>query len=121
MGVSLNLVLVRGSLDNVDDVAGRWQHEGGSVKRGTTVVGNYATTRRVTMSGTNAQNTAMLTTTVFFTGKAPPENITLHGAHDFNSGNAIGSVGAASDAYSQFRTGSFKSNASTGALTITSP
>ena len=30
----------------------------------------------------------------------PPENITLHGAHDFHSGGEIGSVSAASSAFS---------------------
>jgi hypothetical protein len=33
-------------------------------------------------------------------GEKPPENITLHGAHDFNSGGEIGSVSAASSAFS---------------------
>jgi hypothetical protein len=75
----MTLVLARQTLTNVDAAAGRWQHEGGTAKRGTTVVANYATTRRVTNGGTNAQNTAMLTTTLFFTRKAPPENITLQG------------------------------------------
>jgi hypothetical protein len=108
MAVSMSLVLKRDTLTNVDDAAGRWQHEGGTALRGTTVIANYATVRRVTNGGTNAQNTAMLTTTLFFTGTTtPPENITLQGAHDFNSGNEIGSVIAASGAHSQFRTGSF--------------
>ena len=35
---------------------------------------------------------------VFLKGK-PPENMTLHGAHDFNSGGEIGSVSAASSAF----------------------
>jgi hypothetical protein len=63
----------------------------------------------------------MLTTTLFFIGKNPPENITLHGAHDFNSGNQIGSVSAASSAYSHFRDGSFAYTGSTNTLKITSP
>ena len=71
MAVSMTLVLERQTLTNVDDAAGRWQHEGGTAKRGTTVVANYATTRRVTNGGTNSQNTAMLTTTLFFTRKEP--------------------------------------------------
>ena len=121
MAVSISLVLERNSLTNVDDAAGRWQHEGGTARRGTTVVAHYATVRRVTTGGTDAQNTAMLTTTLFFVGKAPPENITLQGAHDFNSGNQIGSVSAASGAQSQFRTGSYTYTASTNTLKITSP
>lgn len=121
MAVSMTLVLERKTLTNVDDPAGRWQHEGGTAKRGKTMVANYATTRRVTNGGTDAQNTAMLTTTLFFTGKNPPENITLHGAHDFSSGNQIGSVSAASGAHSQFRTGTFKYTGSTKTLVVTSP
>jgi hypothetical protein len=42
----------------------------------------------------------MLWLTLFFLGKAPPENITLHGAHDFHSGGEIGSVSSASAAFS---------------------
>ena len=38
--------------------------------------------------------------TLFFLGGSPPENITLHGAHDFKSGGEIGSVSAASPAFS---------------------
>ena len=121
MAVSMSLILERKSLTNVDDAAGRWQHEGGTARRGTTVVANYATTRRVTNGGTDAQNTAMLTTTLFFTGKSPPENITLHGSHDFNSGNQVGSVSAASGAYSHFQNGQFKYVGATNTLTITSP
>jgi hypothetical protein len=41
----------------------------------------------------------MLWITLFFLGKQPPENITLHGSHDFNSGGEIGSVSAASTTY----------------------
>jgi len=57
--------------------------------------------------GTREQNTAQLWMTLFFlSGKAagkagnPPGNITLHGAHDFGSGEEIGSVSAASSAFS---------------------
>jgi hypothetical protein len=37
---------------------------------------------------------------LFYIGEKPPQNITLHGAHDFNSGGEIGSVSAASSAFS---------------------
>ena len=121
MAVSLSLVLNRNTLTNVDDAAGRWQHEGGTANRGSTLVAHYATHRRVTTGGTDAQNTAMLTTTLFFVGKNPPENITLHGAHDFSSGNQVGSVSAASAAYSQFRTGTYTYTSSSNTLKITSP
>jgi hypothetical protein len=41
----------------------------------------------------------MLWMTLFFLGQQPPQNMTLHGAHDFNSGGEIGSVSAASTAF----------------------
>lgn len=97
--------LVRHSLNNVDDVAGRWQHEGGEVFIKTKKVGNYASTKRVTWGGTDAQNTAMLTLTIFLekSRKGEVENITLQGSHDFNSGTEIGSVSAASAAHASLR------------------
>jgi hypothetical protein len=98
--MALVLKLKRNVLQNVDDVAGRWQYEGGQVYNQKEVqVAWYASTKRVIFGSTDAQNTAMLTTTLFFLPKKPPENITLQGAHDFNSGNEIGSVSAASTAY----------------------
>lgn len=86
------------ALNNVDDVAGRWQFEGGSVEENKRHVANYASFKRVTFKGTDqdGQNTATVVTTIFFLGKHPPESITLEGAHDFNSGNETGSVSAAS-------------------------
>ncbi len=92
------LILNRKALNNVDDVAGRWQFEGGSVTEGNRHVANYASFKRVTYNGTDqdAQNTASVTTTLFFLGSHPPESITLEGAHDFNSGNETGSVSATS-------------------------
>ena len=65
-------------------------------------VANYASVKRVTYNGTDQdnQNTASVTTTIFFVGANPPESITLEGAHDFNSGNETGSVSAASNAQS---------------------
>ncbi|MFT3935337.1 MAG: hypothetical protein QM726_17055 [Chitinophagaceae bacterium] len=97
--------LVRHSLNNVDDVAGRWQHEGGEVFQKDKKVGYYASTKRVTFGGTDAQNTAMLTLTIFL-GKSKigaPENITLQGSHDFNTGSETGSVSAASATQSSLR------------------
>ena len=98
--MSSQFTLVRGSLNNDNDAAGLWQYEGGQVLDAQKQrVANYAVTRRVTTSGTSAQNTAMLTMTLFFVGKAPPENITVQGSHDFSSGGEIGSVSAASSAF----------------------
>jgi hypothetical protein len=96
--MSLTLQLARKALNNVDDVAGRWQFEGGAVALKESHIANYASVKRVTYKGTDQdnQNTASVTTTIFFIGAHPPESITLEGAHDFNSGNETGSVSAAS-------------------------
>ena len=96
------LELERGSLKNVDDDAGRWQFMGGKVTQNGEHVANYASTKRVVNEGTEEQNTAMLTITIFFLGDKPPQNITLQGAHDFDSGDEIGSVSAASGQYSAY-------------------
>jgi hypothetical protein len=116
----LTLTTERLSFDNVDDVAGRWQHEGGRVLcNDGTHIANYALYRRVTFSGTSPQNTAMLTMTLFFIGNSPPENITLQGSHDFNSGDYIGSVSAASSAFTEVRDASFLGEAgAVGTLTV---
>ncbi len=81
-------------------------------------VGNYAVTRRVTSGGTDAQNTAMVTLTIFFLREKPPQNITLQGAHDFNSGVYKGSVSAASQKYNWIRDASFIGNTAKDTLTI---
>ncbi|MFL6260679.1 MAG: hypothetical protein ACJ76Y_13275 [Thermoanaerobaculia bacterium] len=94
--MSLTLTLKRESLTNVDDAAGRWQFEGGEALQEGRHVADYASSKRVVHKGTEAQNTAMLTLTLFFLGHKPAENITLQGDHDFNSGGEIGSVSAAS-------------------------
>jgi hypothetical protein len=96
----LDLALKRTSLTNVDDSAGRWQFEGGKVFQGNKQVANYASIKRVVVGGTDDQNTATASMTIFFLGKKPPENITLQGSHDFNSGNETGSVSAASAQFS---------------------
>jgi hypothetical protein len=96
--MALTYTLVRECLNNVDDVAGRWQIEGGQVLQGKRHVANYSSVKRVSC-GTEAQNTAMLWLTLFFLKGRPPENMTLHGAHDFNTGGEIGSVSAASTAF----------------------
>jgi hypothetical protein len=97
--MALKYQLVRECLNNVDDVAGRWQIEGGVVLQGQKQVANYSSVKRVSC-GTAKQNTAMLWLTLFFLKGKPPENMTLHGAHDFNTGGEIGSVSAASSAFS---------------------
>lgn len=95
------LTLKRSTLTNVDDAAGRWQHEGGTVLKGAAEVGQYAIHRRVTNGGTTVQNTAMETVTLFFSNTGlPPQNVTLQGAHHFSNGNFAGSVSAASSRFS---------------------
>lgn len=96
--MALTYTLVRDCLNNVDDAAGRWQIEGGKVLQRNKHVANYSSVKRVSC-GTHQQNTAMLWITLFFLRGKPPENMTLHGAHDFNSGGEIGSVSAASSAF----------------------
>jgi hypothetical protein len=98
--MSLTLTLVRECLNNVEDPGIRWQIEGGKVLDAKEKhVANYSSVKRVSC-GTAEQNTAQLWMTIFFLGAKPPENMTLLGAHDFNSGGEIGSVSAASSAQS---------------------
>jgi hypothetical protein len=96
--MALTYTLTRECLNNVEDGAGRWQIEGGKVMQKEKHVANYSSVKRVSC-GTQEQNTAMLWITLFFLGGKPPENMTLHGAHDFNSGAETGSVSAASSAF----------------------
>jgi len=96
--MSLIYTLSRDCLNNTEDVAGRWQIEGGKVLQKDKHVANYSSVKRISC-GTQEQNTAMLWMTLFFLKGRPPENITLHGSHDFNSGGEIGSVSAASAAF----------------------
>jgi hypothetical protein len=93
--MALTYTLLRECLNNVDDVAGRWQIEGGRVLEKEKHVANYSSVKRISC-GTHEQNTAMLWVTLFFLKDKPPQNMTLHGSHDFNSGGEIGSVSAAS-------------------------
>jgi hypothetical protein len=114
---SLSLTLNRVAFSNVVDTAGLWQYEGGTVFKGATQIGNYAISRRVTTGGTNAQNTAALTGTIFFLGATPPDTITLQGAHSFSTGGVAGSVSAASSKYDWIRSATFTGDTKT--LTIT--
>jgi len=117
---SVTLTLTRTSLTAVTDAGGSWGYEGGKVFKGTTQIGYFAATRRVITGGTDAQNTAMVTITLFFLGSTPPENITLQGAHDFTSGKYIGEVSATSDKYASIRGASISgTSGETGTLTIT--
>ena len=115
---TVTLKLVRETLTNVDDAAGRWQFEGGKVLKGATHVGHYGITRRVINGGTQAQNTAMVTGTLFFLKERPPQNITFQGAHNFNNGRAIGSVSAASAKYAWAHDALFTTDAGAGTIQI---
>lgn len=66
--MSLNYTLVRECLNNVDDIAGSWQIEGGRVLEHDEHVANYSSVKRVSC-GTHEQNTAMLWLTLFFLKK----------------------------------------------------
>ena len=59
--MALVLMLERKTLNIVNDVAGLWQFEGGEALESDQRVGDYASTKRVIIGGTDAQNTAMLT------------------------------------------------------------
>jgi hypothetical protein len=96
--MALTYTLQRDCLNNVDDPGIRWQIEGGKVLEKERHVADYSSVKRVSC-GTTEQNTAQLWMTLFYLGEKPPQNITLHGAHDFNSGGEIGSVSAASSAF----------------------
>ena len=60
---------------------------------------NYSSVKRIGC-GTQEQNTAMRWLTLCFLKGKPPENMTLHGSHDFDSGGKSGSVSEAAPAVS---------------------
>jgi hypothetical protein len=104
----LSYTLAPGCLDNVEDAAGVFQIEGGKVMdKAKKHVANYSSVKRISC-GTKEQNTAMLWLTLFYLGEKPPQNMTLHGSHDFTSGGEIGSVSAASNAFSMWIGHQFK-------------
>jgi hypothetical protein len=87
-------------LTNVADGAGTSQFDGGTVSFGGSVVGRYARVKRTVVDGgTDIQNTAMLTITIFFNGSDPPQTLTLQGSHSFNDGEERGSISAASSTF----------------------
>ena len=112
---ALTFTLLQDCLNDVNDVGMRWQIEGGRVLVDGNHVADYYSVKRVSCGTTN-QNTAQLWFTLFYIGKKPPENITLHGAHDIQGGGEIGSVSAASSAFSLYIGKQFKRVANT--LTI---
>jgi hypothetical protein len=127
---TLTLQLTEVNLVNVEDGAGIWQYEGGTVARNGQQIGYYAATRRTIDGGTTPLNTAMLTLTIFYgtSGTAPsatapsgtaPQNITIQGAHDYSSGAYLGGVSAASVANVALKGATVSGSTSTGLLTLT--
>ncbi|MGD9906054.1 MAG: hypothetical protein AB7U83_21490 [Vicinamibacterales bacterium] len=96
------------ALTNVDDVAGRYQYDGGTVSFNGAVIGQFIRTKRVVF-GATAQNAASLTITILLDGAAVPENLTLDGVHSFNNGGEVGSVSAASSTLAFLIRASFSS------------
>ena len=90
------LTLKRVSLTNVNDAAGLWQYEGGTVFLGVKQVGAFGATRRL-INGVNPP-ADMFTLTLFFAGN-PPRNVTLMGSWFTSPGGGIGGVSAASQPY----------------------
>ncbi len=93
--------LQRKSLVAVDDAAGSCLYEGGDVFLNHQAVGHYAGANRTIKGVTDAQNTAMLTLTLFLQKNAAGgvESLTMQGTHDFATGHEMGSVSAASLPY----------------------
>jgi hypothetical protein len=95
---SVTVTLARTTALNTSlDAAGSWIFDGGTVSVGAVVVGRYARVLRTVLGGgTDVQNAAMVTMTIFLLGQATPENLTLQGAHSFTTNDAKGSISAAS-------------------------
>jgi hypothetical protein len=96
--MALIYTLVKKCLTDIKDAAGGWEIEGGIVNDKETEVATYSSVRRIDC-GTTQLKTSQLWTTLFFLKGKPPENITLHGAHDLGTNAETGSVSAASPAF----------------------
>ncbi len=83
-------------LENVEDKAGLWNYEGGNLLKEGKKVGAYITTSRV-LNTNQDLNISTFTSSLFFSGKTPPENLTLQGVWECQSGTSCGSVSAASE------------------------
>ena len=109
----VTLTLSRTALTNVTDAAGQNQIEAGKLLKGATQIGYYTITRRVTTGATTAYNVGAETITLLVTGTTVPQNIWLQGVHSFSSGNAYGSVSAASYNYDWIRSASYSKTSAT--------
>ncbi len=98
--MALTYTLHRDCYHQLADAAGQWDIEGGKVfDAHKKEVATYSCTKR-TSCGSMAQKASQLWLTLFFTPKFPPENMTLHGADEWDAPhNACGSVSAASPAW----------------------
>jgi hypothetical protein len=121
---NLTVLLVRATLSNDSDAdgGGLWQYEGGTVQNaaGTATIGHYIVNRRVTTSGTQPDNTALETITMFFpsaTSGNVPNTVILEGAYSYNTGQVIGSVSAVSSRYRPLNGDSFSGTISGTATT----
>ncbi len=81
----------------VEDKAGSWSYEGGNLLKEDKKVGGYIMTRRLLT--TDLYNSSTLTLNLVFSGQVPPENMTLQGVWEFQSGTSCGSVSAASESF----------------------
>jgi hypothetical protein len=95
---SVTVTLARTTAVNTSvDAGGSWTFDGGTVSLGGVVVARYARVLRTVLGGgTDVQNAAMVTITIFLLGQTTPENLTLQGAHSFTTSDAKGSISAAS-------------------------
>jgi hypothetical protein len=95
---SVTVVLARTTaLNSFVDAGGSWIFDGGTVSMGGLVAGRYARVLRTVLGGgTDVQNAAMATITIFLLGEPTPQNLTLQGAHSFTTADAKGSISAAS-------------------------
>ena len=116
---TITLDLNRLTLSSTTDSAGSWQYSGGEVYYAGAHIANYASTKRMITGGTDSQNTAMLTMTIFVIGEDPPQTVTLQGAHSFNTGGFTGSISAASSAYTMIIGATFSGDSAADTLTIT--
>lgn len=119
----VTVVLARTTAVNrFPDAGGEWTFDGGTVSMGGVVVGRYARVLRTVLGGgTDVQNAAMVTITIFLLGQVTPENLTLQGAHSFTTDDAKGSISAASESLPGAVGIHWTLAGATSTLTFTSP
>jgi len=94
MAGSIALTLNRTSIGNIADAVGYWQHERGTIVKGSTLVGYYIVQRRFSYSY------AILPTTITLTfNNTAAYNVTLQGDTNLSTNQFYGSVSATSNRY----------------------